>query len=39
MITMGREDPGDFYPKINKWGGECVVPGGWGNGHVITWLP
>jgi hypothetical protein len=22
---MGREEPGDFHPIINEWGGEWVV--------------
>jgi hypothetical protein len=23
---IGREEPGDFHPIINKWGGEWMVP-------------
>jgi hypothetical protein len=24
---MGREEPGDFHPIINEWGGAWVVSG------------
>jgi hypothetical protein len=25
-FIMGREEPGDFHPIINEWGGGWVVP-------------